>query len=201
MPYPIRTERDVGTINWTTGAVAFSTARLSTNVNMYMLSDGIVYTDHVQYNVNADVTLVASEAAIGGINITGPLEDVDDYTMYAYQCSAWSEDSEIALALVCGVAEAAPDTDAAAILADTRYLHMGHRSSSDMNMLDVEGVVGLASPFADLGAGFENRAVGFGIAAMCGLNAATAGSRIHGRLSVRRLVGSGPSIYDKFKLG
>lgn len=201
--FPIRTERDTGFINWLANAAAFSTSRGNGNESMYMKSDAIVYPDFVHFSILADVTLANNQVAIGGIHMKGPEESENElqYTLYEYNCSVWSVDPAIGLAFVTGISLATPTTSATDAIDDVRYLHLGHQQSGATSALEAEGVIALASPFDDLGAGYENRGVAFGIAAMAGLSAATAASHVQGRFSVRRLVGPLPSLLDKFKLG
>lgn len=201
--FPIRTERDVAFINWQDQETTFSTARGNGNENMYIKSDGLVYTDFAHFAVMGDVTLSNNQVVIAGVHLTGPAESESEtqYTLYAYQVSAWTIDPEIGLALCVGISGATPDATATDDIIDARYIHMGHKTADDICGLKADGVIALKAPFDEHGAGYENRGICFGIAAMAGLTSSTAASHTQGYISVRRLVGPLPSMLDKFKLG
>lgn len=200
--YPTIQERDTALINWATEETAWATTLVpATNDNIRMKSSGLVNVDYAVSKHGGTVTLIANELTSGGIYITGPLAGAAAFTLYSYQCSAWTEDPEIMPMFYVGIGAATPSSAAAGdTVEDVRYLHVPQAAGASFNSLEAQGVIGCPLPFTELGGGYEDRALVFGVAWATGLNAATASSWCRARLSVRRLVASEPTTYDRRKL-
>lgn len=203
MPFPIRLDRDGDFISHAHELFVHATTHIANGLDdINVRSSGLLQIDHAMVKVNAALTITAGNLTGTGLHISSPPIHGEEFTPYSYNCTAWSEDPEIVPMLFIGVSPAViTNNNTGDVVTDIRFIKAGKSSGASMVTLEAEGTIATQHPFTTLGAGYETRAICFGVAFVCGLNNATAGSACYARISVRRLVQNEPQILDTSKLG
>ena len=195
--HPIVFERDIQLVDFAAALElnAFSTTTSGINAdNIYMVSDGILKNDYAAFKGDNLVTLTTGVGVSAGIHISPPREDSGEFTPYAYNVTAWTEDPEITPMFFTAVSPATITANATGdIVEDIRHLAVGV-SAGGFNAMNACGVVGVASPPT------ADRNLAFGVTFACGLSSATASSGCYYRMDVRRLVKHEPKILDHRKI-
>lgn len=198
--FPYRMDRDTEFVSFKDVAriTSWGLAVIHTVTDLNVDSDGLVNVDHGTIHINSNVTLAATQIQASGLHITGPVDE-GGLTPYAYSMTAYVEDTGVMPFAFVGVSPAsviALDS----VVENYRPIRAAVSQGDGWSVLNCEGIIACPLPFDDLAAGYENRALCFGIGMMSDAGTPAAAMAI-ARISVRRLVKSDPIIFDKFKLG
>lgn len=189
---PIKLERDTLIVDWTTPIAGVSSSEGAANGYSYrMRSDGLLHETHASVNLQQGPTITATKQKAVGLNFKGPRSG-DEYTPYQISANAISQDINMTPVLFVAESIATITDDAAGdVVTDVRIIGVPHTIGAEGQTLDINTII-LAK---------ENtaaRGMAIGIALIANATAITA-KQMWCRLSVRRLVGVSPQVFDTTK--
>lgn len=194
MPYPIRLERDTPIIDWAAYIVAWCTTDANPNSSIHaMRSDGLIHPDYGTMDCLANTEIITARLAFcNGLHIQAPLEGLE-FTPYQISAVAMHEDDEVRPFVFMGESPAVlTSLIAGDSVTDVRFLSFGDSPNLVGSKLEYNETI-LVKQTPNL------RSLAFGIGMTCGgTDSLNAGGFC--RLSVRRLVGVAPDVYDTTKL-
>lgn len=190
--YPIILERDTKIINWPTYLPGWSTSEVDTfETSLYAVSDGLVYTEYATAEISREKAITATKMRAIGLNITGP-EAGTEFTPYQISAVASAEHPEVRPFLFVAESIASPTSDAAGdLVTNSRLLAVAQTSGIAGSTLEKEITIVINPKTAD-------RSLFFGIG-MAAVGTATS-LTLKASISVRRLAGVNPAIYNTRKL-
>lgn len=201
MRTPLRLDRDCGFVNWTDTVTAYATTHVNSDAEIInVTSDGTTKVNFGSFRCHNISNLAANKLTAAGVHLTGAIEENSgELTPYAYHAMAFSSDPAVLPSVFCAISPATVTSGAGGdVCRYTRHIHTGEWSS-DGSSLNVQGVIALPKP-SSADAAYKGRGNVFGIAWITRGNTGHATLKNYGYLSVRRLVGSTPIIYDRFKM-
>lgn len=190
--YPIRLERDTHIIDWTSHLAGWCTTFALPRANMDVRSDGVLYTEYGCMDVRLGTGVITTlKASSVGLHISGA-EPGAELTPYAVSVSALSTDPLARPMLMVGESPAVLTSDATGdvvglsrlLVAAEGHGDQGHSLNADFTVLIAEKTVGRNLCF---------------FVAMLADAAASADLDALVALSVRRLVGVSPGVFDTNK--
>lgn len=200
MSNPIRIERDTFIVNWHADIPGWCTTTIDPATDSWAVrSDGVQVIDYGVVSTQAQVgTLAAGLASAIGVHISGPEPtlggDSEQFSLYAVQVVATSEDPDIGCVLFVGESPASITNDAAGnTVSDVRLIGVHSGNTNDSGGLERELIVAVKENTAD-------RALCFGVAAFVGAAGTAVPNYTIFNLCVRRLLGNKPLILDPTKL-
>lgn len=193
MSYPVRLERDTHIVDWTAHLAAWCTTFTDpSTANMNVLSDGVLYTEYACMDCRFNTGVItATKAAPNGLHISGP-EPGDHFTPYAVSVRAVSTDPLARPLLMMGESPASITSAAGGnVVGLTRLLAAPEGHSDQGHSLNADFTVVVKEQTADRGlcffvAMYADAANSGDLDALCAL-------------SVRRLVGVMPGVFDTYK--
>lgn len=195
-PYPIRTERDVPFLSWDDASPAsWCTVESQAAAATYLMrSSGLVHADYASMLIRGTADPQANEINSAGIHIQGPVPG-EELTQYAYNVVASSQDPNTYPVLYVAISPATPTSGAGGDIVSIPHLLEVPSTRDAGGQLNASGIIAL--PITDYHA--ADRAIAFGVGCVAGLTASSGANSCFAVLSVRRLVGTLPLIYDKYK--
>lgn len=192
---PIILERDTPIIDWAAPLGGWcTTIDNPNNADFDVRSDGLLHAKYATMSVSSNTPIVtAGNITACGVHLTGP-QVGDDFTPYQISAVCTCEDEEARPFLfVCTSPSTISSTAAGNQVEDVRWLDFGGTpSASHGSTLRYDGVILANVNIADRGF-----CVAIGVKAGLVDTQALAG---YARLSVRRLIGVDPPVYDSRKL-
>ena len=192
MSFPRILERDTRIIDWRTHLAAFCTSTTWWEAQAKKVrSDGLLHTDYATLDVEDDQGIAAGLVRCVGVHLTGP-EPGDEFTPYAINVSARAEHAEVSPFLFVGESPATITSNAAGDdVLDTRHILQASHQGTGGGALDGNIFIVANENTAD-------RGICFGVGMMSPVGSSALGLQVS--MSVRRLVGVEPPIYDSRKL-
>lgn len=199
MAFPIRLERDTHIINWHPDLAGWCTTLCDPGIDVWQVrSDGVLVTDYGAVACTKTTgAITGSKGTALGIHITGPevneTTQANEFTLYSVQVQGYAVDENVRPMLFIGESPAAISNVAGGnAVADVRILGVPDGSGVAGGCLQVELTVAVKETT-------NSRNVCFGVAMVAGITVSTDVDAIF-HLSVRRLVGVKPAIYDTYKV-